>query len=145
MTGITQYIPIYSLCFAVAPILGFLLIVIGLAVTVFCWRTRRQQQPTSQQRTCGEHRYDCSINALSYPSSTSKNGPLPQYNLPMDPPAYSSDAKEGEYTYTEPPSYTEEENRVTEHFENPAYEPTSENDIVFGEIEEGLENNRKKS
>ena len=47
---------------------------------------------------------------------------LPQYTLPTNPPAYSSDMKEGEYAYIAPPSYKEVDDNGKNVYDNPGYE-----------------------
>ena len=61
---------------------------------------------------------------------------LPQYSLPSNPPAYSSDMKDGEYTYIAPPSYTEIGNTLKDSYENPAYETIPADQVEDAKKEE---------
>ena len=64
------------------------------------------------------------------PPDSIKGMKLPQYTLPSNPPAYSSDMNEGEYAYIAPPSYTEMDDPKKNVYDNPGYETVSPDTVT---------------
>ena len=127
--------------FTVAPIVGLLVVAISLVLMFFLCRRRRLARPSRRPQSARGQNFDNNIYAVCGPPASIKGMKLPQYTLPTNPPAYSSDMNEGEYAYIAPPSYTEVDGPKKNVYDNPGYKTitpetvTNNTDVISGENE----------